>query len=277
LKSPLERPEGAPASPRHAPPKKRLGQHFLKDPNTARIVAEGVGPDDVVLEVGPGRGALTVVLAERARLVHAVELDPDVLPALREALGERAGKVVVHRGDALRFDYDALDPRPDRLAANLPYNVASPLVLALLEGAPYLRELRFMVQLEVARRMAAGRGTKDYGAYAVLVQLLAEVRVAHKVPPTVFDPPPNVWSAVVGMRRRESPLARAADYARTKAVVAAAFRSRRKRLANNLPEAARGRAPGVLRSLGYGPDARAEELAPEDFAALARALPEAGF
>jgi 16S rRNA (adenine1518-N6/adenine1519-N6)-dimethyltransferase len=263
--------------PASAPPKKRLGQHFLKDPNTARIVADGVGPEDVVLEVGPGRGALTVVLAEKARLVHAVELDGDVLPALAEALGGRAGAVRVHRGDALRFDYDVLEPRPNRLAANLPYNVASPLVLALLEGAPYLKTLRFMVQLEVARRMAADPGTKDYGAYAVLVQLLAEVRMVHKVPPTVFEPPPNVWSAVVEMRRREPPPVRPADYARTKTVVAAVFRSRRKRLANNLPEAARGRAPGVLRSLGHGPDARAEELSPGDFAALARSLPEVGF
>jgi 16S rRNA (adenine1518-N6/adenine1519-N6)-dimethyltransferase len=270
----LEPPAKGPLRPQ---PKKRLGQHFLKDPNTARIVAEGVGPDDVVLEVGPGRGALTTVLAERARLVHAVELDPDVLPALRDALGDLAPKVRVYPGDALRFDYDALEPRPDKLVANLPYNVASPLVLALLEGAPYLGELRFMVQLEVARRMAAGRGTKDYGAYAVLVQLLAEVRVAHRVPPTVFDPPPNVWSAVVQMRRREPPLLRPAEYGRVKLVVVAAFRSRRKRLANNLPEAARGRAPGALRTLGYGPDARAEELDPEDFVALARALPEVSY
>src|SRR5215216_7059440 len=156
-------------------PKKRLGQHFLKDPNTARIVAEGVTDDDVVLEVGPGRGFLTAVLAQRARLVHAVELDPDVLPDLRRVV-RGLDNVVIHEGDALRFDYGALDPAPNKLVANLPYNVASPLVLMLLEEAHYLDPLRFMVQLEVARRMAAGRGTKDYGAYAVLVQLLARVR-----------------------------------------------------------------------------------------------------
>ena len=249
------------------PPKKRFGQHFLKDPNTARIVASGVTEDDVVLEVGPGRGFLTAFLVERADLVHAVELDPDVLPSLREAVGER-DNVRIHEGDALRFDYSGLDPAPNRLAANLPYNIASPLVLRLLEEVETLRTLRFMVQLEVARRMAAERGSKDYAAYAVLAQLLARVSISHRVPPTVFDPPPRVHSAVVEMERRE-PLN---DYQGIKRVVLSAFRSRRKRLVNNLPEPARGPAPRVLDSLGYGPNARAEELAPEDFVALYASL-----
>jgi len=248
-------------------PKKRLGQHFLVDPNTARIVARGVGKDDVVLEVGPGRGALTTVLAEQAGLVHAVELDPDVIPALRRALGPYQN-VLIHEGDALTFDYGALDPQPNKLVANLPYNVASPLVLRLLEEAESLTGLRLMVQLEVARRMSAARGTKDYGAYAVLVQLLAEVRVAHKVSPLVFNPPPRVWSAVVGMQRRELP----EYYDRVKELVLAAFKSRRKRLANNLPEPLRAGALDALHSLGYGSDARAEELRPEDFVTLSRLL-----
>jgi 16S rRNA (adenine1518-N6/adenine1519-N6)-dimethyltransferase len=248
-------------------PKKKLGQHFLRDPNTARIVASGVEPDDVVLEIGPGRGFLTTFLADRARLVHAVELDRDVLPALRDAVGDR-GNVRVHEGDAMRFDYASLEPAPNRMVANLPYNVASPLILMLLESVEKLQTLRFMVQLEVARRMAAGRGTKDYGSYAVLVGLLAEVKILHKVPPTVFDPPPRVHSAVVEMARKQPP----GDYDRIKGLVIGAFRSRRKRLVNNLPEPARIEAPRVLKSLGYGPDARAEELSAEDFVALHRAL-----
>jgi 16S rRNA (adenine1518-N6/adenine1519-N6)-dimethyltransferase len=254
--------------PEHERPKKRLGQHFLTDPNTARIVAQGVGREDVVLEVGPGRGALTIVLAERARLVHALELDPDVLPTLEKAL-DPYRNVLVHEGDALTFDYASLELRPNKLVANLPYNVASPLVLRLLEEADFLTELRFMVQLEVARRMAAERRTKDYGAYAVLVQLLTEVRVAHKVSPRVFDPPPRVWSAVVTMERRRIDRE---DYERAKELVLAAFKNRRKRLVNNLPEAWREKAPDALRSLGYGPDARAEELRPKDFVALAQVL-----
>jgi 16S rRNA (adenine1518-N6/adenine1519-N6)-dimethyltransferase len=249
------------------PPKKRFGQHFLKDPNTARIVASGVTKDDVVLEIGPGRGFLTVFLAEEAGLVYAVELDPDVLPSLHAAVAGR-DNVVVREGNALRFDYSSLDPAPNRLVANLPYNIASPLVLRLLEEVESLRTLRFMVQLEVARRMAAERGTKDYAAYAVLAQLLASVKVLHRVPPTVFDPPPRVHSAVVEMERENKP----DGYEGIKRLVLAAFRSRRKRLVNNLPEPVRRQAPIVLESLGYGPDARAEELAPEDFAALYGAL-----
>jgi 16S rRNA (adenine1518-N6/adenine1519-N6)-dimethyltransferase len=241
----------------------------LRDPNTARIVARGVTKDDVVLEVGPGRGALTAVLAKEAKLVHAVELDPDVLPALQKTL-EPYRNVLIYEEDALTFDYGALHPRPNKLVANLPYNVASPLVLNLLEEADFLAELRFMVQLEVARRMTARKRTKDYGAYAVLVQLLAEVRVVHKVSPRVFDPPPRVWSAIVAMERGEKPK----DYERVKELVISAFRSRRKRLVNNLPEALRGRAPEALRSLGYLPDARAEELTPGDFTTLSHLLSE---
>ncbi len=248
-------------------PKKRFGQHFLKDPNTARIMVSGVSDEDVVLEVGPGRGFLTAFLAQRARLVHAVEIDPGVLPALRDTTGGLSN-VRIHEGDALRFDYSELDPAPNKLVANLPYNVASPLVLLLLEEVEGLEALRFMVQLEVARRMAAERGTKDYGVYAVLAQLLARVRILHKVPPTVFDPPPRVHSAVVEMERKSPP----GDYERVKGLVLGAFRSRRKRLVNNLPEPARAGAPRALQSLGYGPNVRAEELAPEDFVALYREL-----
>ena len=251
-------------------PKKRLGQHFLTDPNTARIVASGVTADDIVLEVGPGRGFLTGFLAEKAGLVHAVELDPDVLVELRRTIAGH-NNVLVWEADALAFDYAALAPVPNKLVANLPYNVASPLVLKMLEEAPYLASLRFMVQFEVARRMAAGKGSKEYGAYAVLVQLLAGVSIAHKVSPQVFDPPPRVYSAVVEMRRIENGL-KPGEYQRVKALTLAAFRSRRKRLANNLPEPTRMEAAHTLGSMGYGPDARAEELSPEDFVKLYRAL-----
>jgi len=254
-------------------PKKRLGQHFLKDPNTARIVAEGVADDDVVLEVGPGRGFLTAVLAQRVRMVHAVELDPDVLPDLRRVVTD-FGNVTIHVGDALRFDYGALHPAPNKLVANLPYNVASPLVLRLLEEVWSLDSLRFMVQLEVARRMAASPGTKDNAAYAVLVQLLAEVRIAHRVSPHVFEPPPRVYSAVVEMRRRKSGL-EPAEYRAVKEIVLASFKSRRKWLVNNLPGDVREGATRALVSIGFRPEARAEELSPEDFVALRRMLAEA--
>lgn len=251
-------------------PKKRLGQHFLTDPNTARIVADGVNKDDTVLEVGPGRGFLTKHLAERASFVHAIEVDVDVMAALEGATRD-FGNVAIHIGDAVRFDYDSLSPRPNRMAANLPYNVASPLVLRILEECPYIGSLRFMVQFEVARRMAAVRGTKDYGGYAVLIQLLAEPKIIHKVPPTVFDPPPRVYSAVVDMKRRDVKLA-PGEYGKVKELALSAFSSRRKRLANNLPDGMKAEVSEVLDSLGFGVNARAEELSPGDFVALHRGL-----
>lgn len=251
-------------------PKKRLGQHFLKDPNTARIVAENVNGEDVVLEVGPGRGFLTSFLAGQAKHVHAVELDTDLLPTLRE-LTEKHGNIQIHPGDALTFDYSSLRPEPGKLVANLPYNVASPLILKLLEDQHCIKVMRFMVQFEVARRMAAERGTKDYSAYAVLLQLRATVKIEHKVSPLVFDPPPRVHSAVVELRRRETDL-KPGEYEGVKRLVLAAFRSRRKRLVNNLPEPVRREAPQILSKMGQSPDARAEEIPPEDFVELYRAL-----
>ena len=251
-------------------PKKRLGQHFLKDPNIARIVAAGVTNNDVVLEIGPGRGFLTFFLAERARLVHAIEFDRDLLLALHDTT-QRNGNVLVHPGDALSFDYATLEPAPNKLVANLPYNIASSLILKLLEEQSSINVLRFMVQHEVALRMAAENGTKDYAAYAVLVQLFATVRLVHRVSPQVFYPPPRVHSAVVEMGRREAGPAEK-DYEGIKRLVLAAFKSRRKRLVNNLPEPVRGEAPRVLRHLGHSPDARAEELTPGDFVALYREL-----
>jgi 16S rRNA (adenine1518-N6/adenine1519-N6)-dimethyltransferase len=230
----------------------------------------GVTAEDIVLEIGPGRGFLTTFLAQRAGLVHAVELDPDVLPALRHAVRNH-GNVRIHKGDALRFDYGTLDPAPNRLVANLPYNVASPLVLRLLEEVGYLDPLRFMVQQEVARRMAAERGTKDYAAYAVLVGLLARASIAHRVSPNVFDPPPRVYSAIVDMERLRPGL-EPAEYQGAKELVVASFRSRRKRLINNLPDSLRSKAAEALDSLGFGPDARAEELGPQDFVTLYRAI-----
>jgi 16S rRNA (adenine1518-N6/adenine1519-N6)-dimethyltransferase len=229
-----------------------------------------VEKDDVVLEIGPGRGFLTKLLAERASSVHAVEVDVDVMDALADAT-RAFGNVAVHIGDAMRFEYDALSPRPNRMVANLPYNVASPLVLRFLEECPYIESLRFMVQFEVARRMAAHRGTKDYGGYAVLVQFLSEPKVVHKVPPTVFDPPPRVYSAVVDMKRRDTGLA-PGEYEGIKELVLAAFSSRRKRLANNLPGGMKARASEALIRLGFGGNARAEELSPGDFVALHRGI-----
>jgi 16S rRNA (adenine1518-N6/adenine1519-N6)-dimethyltransferase len=255
-------------------PKRELGQHFLADENILGVVGRlaGLDPDDVVLEIGPGLGVLTAYLADRVAGVHAVELDRSLEPGLREALAGREN-VELHFGDALAIDLSALEPPATKLVANLPYNVATPLVAESLDGLPNLELWCVMVQREVAERFFAEPETKAYGAVSVLVQLVAERTGFHPVSRNVFRPRPNVDSALVAFRRRgELP----ADYPRVKAVVGAAFAHRRKQLPNSLELAgiaSRGQAAAALERIGRAASTRAEELRPEDFVDLAEALP----
>jgi len=255
-------------------PKRELGQHFLADENILGVIdrlAE-LDPSDVVLEIGPGLGVLTVYLADRVAHVHAVELDRSLEPRLREALAGRE-KVELHFGDALALDLSAFEPPAKKLVANLPYNVATPLVAETLHGLPTVDLWCVMVQREVADRFFAEPETKAYGAVSVLVQLVAERTGFHPVSRNVFHPRPNVDSALVAFcRRGELP----ADYPRVKAVVGAAFAHRRKTLPNSLELAgiaSRAEAAAGLEEIGRGAATRAEELRPEDFMALAQALP----
>ena len=256
-----------------APPKRELGQHFLVDENILGVIGRlaELDPGDVVLEIGPGLGVLTRFLADRVAHVHAIELDRGLEPELRASLGTRAN-IALHFADALRFDYGALRPTPHKLIANLPYNVATPLVAESLEGLPSIELWCVMVQREVADRLFAEPGTKAYGAVSVLVRLAAERTGFHPVSRTVFRPRPNVDSALVAFRRRDLP----DDFGRIKRLVAAAFSHRRKTLPNSLELAGfatRGDAAAALKSeLGRPPDTRAEALAPEEFVALARSL-----
>ncbi len=252
-------------------PKKALGQHFLVDGNILGVIGRlsGVRATDVVLEVGPGLGILTRYLADRVRLVHAVEVDRALEPVLREALAGHEN-VRLHWGDALRLDIDALVPPPTKLVANLPYNVATPLVVESLEHAPSLEHWCVMVQREVADRFFARPRTKAYGAVSVLVQLSARRTGFHAVPPTVFRPRPRVASALVAFER--APVAAIAD---VRPVVEAAFAHRRKTLANALDMsglADRTRAEEALTSIGHSSSARAEELEPKEFVRLAELL-----
>ena len=253
--------------------KKELGQHFLVDENLLGVIGRlaELGPEDIVLEVGPGLGALTTYLADRAARVHAVELDPSLEPRLREALDSREN-VELHLGDALRLDLTTLDPTPTKLVSNLPYNIATPLIVESLDGLPSIELWCVMVQREVADRYFAEPSTKAYGAVSVLVQLAAERTGFHPVSRTVFRPRPNVDSALVAFRRLEP----TPGFARVKQLVTAAFAHRRKRLTNSLELAGfttRGDATEALRAIGRDPAARAEELAPPEFVALAEALP----
>jgi 16S rRNA (adenine1518-N6/adenine1519-N6)-dimethyltransferase len=252
--------------------KKELGQHFLVDENLLGVIGRlaQLERDDVVLEVGPGLGVLTRYLADRADRVHAVELDRSLEAPLREALAGHAN-VELHFGDALQLDLAGLDPAPTTLVSNLPYNIATPLVVESLDGLPSVRRWTVMVQREVADRFFAAPSSKAYGAVSVLVQLAAERTGFHPVSRTVFRPQPNVDSALVAFRRLELPRA----YARVKQVVTASFAHRRKQLANSLElagVASRPAAADALDAIGRPPAARAEELAPQEFVALAEAL-----
>lgn len=250
-------------------PRKELGQHFLVDENLLGVIGRLAELDrgDVVLEVGPGLGVLTRYLAERVALVHAVEIDrsleshlPD-LPNLRIVFG-----------DALRLDLRDLEPPPGKLVSNLPYNVATPIVVESLDGLPAIDHWCVMVQREVADRFFARPGTKAYGAVSVLVQLAAERTGFHSVARTVFRPQPNVDSALVAFRRRPLP----DRFAEVKLVVEAAFSHRRKTLPNSLElsgRASRAEAQAALEAIGRPASIRAEALAPEEFLGLERELP----
>jgi 16S rRNA (adenine1518-N6/adenine1519-N6)-dimethyltransferase len=249
-----------------ARPKKEYGQHFLRDSNILEVIGRlaELAADDVVLEIGPGQGVLTRYLADRVARVHAVEIDR----ALEPALSGLPGNVDVAFGDALRL---ALPPDATKLVANLPYNVATPLVVESLDGLPNVRLWCVMVQREVADRFFAEPRTKEYGAVSVLVQLAAERTGFHAVSRTVFRPQPNVDSALVAFKRIELP----ADYARVKEVVTAAFAHRRKTLPNSVAlagTASRERAAEALAAVGRPPETRAEALAPTEFVELAKAL-----
>ncbi|MFN2469751.1 MAG: 16S rRNA (adenine(1518)-N(6)/adenine(1519)-N(6))-dimethyltransferase RsmA, partial [Gaiellaceae bacterium] len=202
------------------PAKRRLGQHFLVDENILGVMARlaELTPTDIVLEVGPGAGVLTTFLADRVAHVHAVELDRSLEVPLREALGARLNVNLVF-GDALALELEALEPPPDKLVANLPYNVATPLVVKSLDGLPAIRSWCVMVQREIADRFFAQPATKAYGAVSVLLQLAAEKTGFHAVSRTVFRPQPNVDSALVAFRRKPMP----PGYAEVKRVVAGAF------------------------------------------------------
>ena len=252
-------------------PKKQLGQHFLADENLLGVIGRLAELDarDVALEIGPGLGVLTRYLGEHAGHVHAVELDRSLEPHLAGVAARP--NVDLHWGDALALDLSALDPSPTKLVANLPYNIATPIVAESLTGLPSVELWCVMVQREVADRFFASPSTKAYGAVSVLIQLAARRTGFHPVARTVFRPPPNVDSALVAFRRTQLP----DDFSRIKAVVEAAFAHRRKTLPNSIALtglAERESAAAALEAIGRRPETRAEALEPPEFVALTHAL-----
>jgi len=252
-------------------PSRSFGQNFLVDPNLARaIVADaGVSASDRVVEIGAGLGSLTVALADSAREVVAVEADRSLVPALREAVAGLSNVRVVE-GDALRLDWRSeLPGGPWRMASNLPYNVAVPLVFRMLDDAPQVTEYLVMVQREVGERMAAAPGSTAYGAASARLAYLADVSLVRRVPASVFWPRPNVSSVLVRIVPREPPVA--ADRAALFDVIEAGFAQRRKTMRNALVRLGLdpGAAAEALRACGLDGDVRAEQLGLPELACLA--------
>jgi 16S rRNA (adenine1518-N6/adenine1519-N6)-dimethyltransferase len=255
-------------------PNRELGQNFLIDDNILRVIgaAAELEAGDVVLEVGGGLGVLSEFLAPHVAHLHVVEVDRSLERPLREAL-DPFENVSLHLADAVKLDFAALDPLPDKVVANLPYGVAA---TVLLKSVSELSEARLwvaMVQREVAERLAAGPGGKSYGATSVLAQLACDVRLLRRVPRSVFHPEPNVDSALVVLRRHGP-----APPAELVALVHAGFAHRRKALAGSLaltpgaPDGIRDATRAALEQIGHPADARAERLPPGDWPRLADAI-----
>jgi 16S rRNA (adenine1518-N6/adenine1519-N6)-dimethyltransferase len=248
----------------------RLGQNFLADPNLLDAILRdaALDPEDVVLEVGAGEGVLTERLAAATAHVHSVEIDRRLEGALATVAARP--EVNLHWGDAMRLDLAALDPAPTAMVANLPYSVATPLILRTIEELPSLQRWTVMVQREIADRLRAAPPSRTYGSPSAVAQLACEVELVRAVDPAVFKPRPRVDSAILRLVRTGA----GAD-AETRELIRAAFAHRRKSLARSLEHTRPGSlapARAALAELGLPEDARAEALAPEQFAALSAKL-----
>jgi 16S rRNA (adenine1518-N6/adenine1519-N6)-dimethyltransferase len=254
-------------------PSRRRGQHFVADPNTARRIVRlaGVGAGDRVLEIGAGLGSLTLALVERGCAVLALELDRKLVSVLESEVAAE-GDVRIVAGDALTVDLAAiLGAGPWRCVSNLPYSVATPVVIRLLEEAPSVTGGLVMVQREVAERLVAAPGTHAYGAPSVRVAYYADAKIVGMVPRAVFVPVPEVDSALVELVRRDAPPVDVPSRERLFQLVRAGFAHRRKMLRRTLRPAFGERTERVLTDAGIDPRARAESLGLTEWAALARA------
>lgn len=249
-------------------PRKRFGQHFLHDAQViSRIVAAiDPQPGQQLLEIGPGLGALTLPLLQAVGNLEVVELDRDLLEPLRQRCAS-LGNLQIYHADALRFDFNSTRPR--RIVGNLPYNISTPLLFHLLNCAPSIHDLHFMLQQEVVERMAAAPGTTQYGRLSVMLQSRCQVQLLFKVGPGAFRPPPQVWSAVVRLQPYNNPKLALLDEKCFAEVVRRAFAQRRKTLRRSL----QGLLDATqIAAIGIDPSERPQNLDLAAFASLANAL-----
>ena len=248
---------------------RRLGQHFLRPASVERLLrVVGPRPDQHFLEIGAGSGALTLPLAARARRVTAVELDPVLADRLQ---AKAPANVTIVRGDALKADLAALAEPGSRLVGNLPYAISSPLLRRFLDLRPRVVDMHVMLQAEVARRIAARPGGKDYGILSVLYALLADVDVPQRFPPGAFAPPPRVSSALLRARFLDQPREEVPDLRALERLLRTAFARRRRTLENNLQDSY-ANLKEHLKFTDIEGSRRAETLSVVEFARLARAL-----
>ena len=253
-------------------PRKRFGQNFLVNHEVIAQIAAAILPreHDHLVEIGPGQGALTEVLAPSGCRLDVIELDRDLVTGLLAAFSIYPG-FKLHSADALKFDFNALadDGHPLRIVGNLPYNISTPLIFKLLENAPIVHDMHFMLQLEVVQRLVAVPGSKHWGRLGIMTQYRCEAEMLCEGPPESFNPPPKVQSAVVRLIPRKQSFWPDCDERLLTTVVQAAFAQRRKTLRNNLKHLIDSTA---LHSLGVDPGARAETLELTQFIDIANAL-----
>ncbi|MGD8380083.1 MAG: 16S rRNA (adenine(1518)-N(6)/adenine(1519)-N(6))-dimethyltransferase RsmA [Gammaproteobacteria bacterium] len=248
--------------------RKRFGQHFLHDQGVIDRIVKAVDPrpGERLVEIGPGLGALTLPLLRAAGHLEAVELDRDVIPRLKEKCAG-VGELIVHQGDALKFDLSRLSAGPAslRLVGNLPYNISTPLLFRFLDQATLIRDMHFMLQREVVDRMCATAGSRAYGRLSVMLAARCQVEPLFRIGRGAFSPPPKVESAVVRLVPCREPPFEYGDPALFAQVVRQAFSARRKTLRNALKGLA---SEADLRAAGIDPAARSETVPPERFGAL---------
>ncbi|MDD6135713.1 MAG: 16S rRNA (adenine(1518)-N(6)/adenine(1519)-N(6))-dimethyltransferase RsmA [Lachnospiraceae bacterium] len=258
---------------------KRFGQNFLIDAHVVNkiVAAADITKDDIVLEIGPGIGTMTQYLAEAAGHVYAVEIDKNLLPVLDETLSEYDNVTVVNN-DILKVDIrELVGDREVKVVANLPYYITTPIIMGLFENHIPASSITVMVQKEVAMRMQAGPGSKDYGALSLAVQYYAKPYIVANVPPNCFMPRPNVGSAVIRLTKHEKPPVEVEDEALMFRLIRASFNQRRKTLQNGIHNAAnlsfsKEHVVDALNALGLPESVRGEALTLEQFAALANEL-----
>ena len=267
--------------------RKQFGQNFLIDPRVLERIVEssGVGPEDCVLEIGPGIGTMTRKLAEYAKKVIAVEIDANLIPILQETLADLPNVELIHN-DIMKVDIRKLceeqnEGKPIHVVANLPYYITTPIIMGLFESGVPLRNVTVMVRKEVADRMQAGPGTKDYGALSLAVQYYSKAEIVANVPANCFMPRPKVGSAVIRLSRFEDAPVQVADSSLMFRIIRAAFGQRRKTLSNALSGApdlglTKQQAQEAIEAAGFSPTIRGEALTLKEFAKLADTVGQMG-